>query len=69
MINVIIVDDEPLAQDVLETYIEKLPDLNLVQKCSNAFEAMEGAQSARCRFDVPRYSDASAHWNRFPEID
>ncbi len=39
MINVIIVDDEPLAQDVLETYIQKMPDLNLVQKCSNAFEA------------------------------
>jgi DNA-binding LytR/AlgR family response regulator len=41
MINVIIVDDEPLAQDVLETYIEKVPELNLVKKCSNAFEANE----------------------------
>ena len=41
MINVIIVDDEPLAQDVLETYVEKLPDLNLVGKCSNALEANE----------------------------
>ena len=39
MINVIIVDDEPLALDVLETYIEKLPDLNLVTKCTNALEA------------------------------
>lgn len=41
MINTIIVDDEPLALDVLETYIEKLPDLNLVKRCSNAFEANE----------------------------
>lgn len=41
MINVIIVDDEPLAQDVLETYIEKVPDLHLVKKCSNALEANE----------------------------
>lgn len=41
MINVIIVDDEPLAQDVLETYVEKVPDLKLVAKCSNAFEANE----------------------------
>lgn len=41
MINVIIVDDEPLAQDVLETYIEKVPDLKLMAKCSNAFEANE----------------------------
>jgi len=41
MINVIIVDDEPLAQDVLETYIEKIPKLNLLKKCSNALEANE----------------------------
>ena len=39
MINVIIVDDEPLAQDVLETYIDKIPELQLVAKCSNALEA------------------------------
>lgn len=45
MINVIIVDDEPLAQDVLETYIEKLPDLNLVQKCNNALEANEALKA------------------------
>jgi len=44
MINVIIVDDEPLAQDVLETYIEKLPELNLVKKCGNALEANEALQ-------------------------
>lgn len=37
--NVLIVDDEPLAQDVLETYLEQLPELNLVAKCSNALEA------------------------------
>lgn len=45
MINVIIVDDEPLALDVLETYIEKLPDLNLVKKCNNALEANEALKS------------------------
>jgi len=45
MINVIIVDDEPLAQDVLETYIEKMPELNLVRKCSNALEANEALKT------------------------
>ncbi len=45
MINVIIVDDEPLAQDVLETYIEKIPELNLVKKCSNAFEANDALKN------------------------
>lgn len=41
MIKVIIVDDEPLAQDVLETYVEKFPELSLIQKCNNALEANE----------------------------
>lgn len=45
MINVIIVDDEPLAQDVLETYIDKIPELNLVTKCSNAFEANDALKN------------------------
>ena len=44
MINVIIVDDEPLAQDVLETYIEQMPELNLVKKCNNALEANDVLQ-------------------------
>lgn len=45
MINVIIVDDEPLALDVLETYIEKIPKLNLVQRCHNAIEANEALEN------------------------
>ncbi|MEL6989341.1 MAG: response regulator transcription factor, partial [Bacteroidota bacterium] len=43
--NVIIVDDEPLAQEVLETYIEQIPELNLVKTCSNAMEANETLKS------------------------
>jgi len=45
MINVIIVDDEPLAIDVLETYVQKVPELNLVAKCNNALEANEALNS------------------------
>ena len=41
MINAIIVDDEPLAQDILETYLAKIPQIELVAKCNNAFEANE----------------------------
>jgi DNA-binding LytR/AlgR family response regulator len=41
MINVLIVDDEPLALDVLETYIHQMPEMNLVKRCSNALEANE----------------------------
>ncbi len=39
MMNVIIVDDEPLALDVLETYIDKISEFQLVARCNNALEA------------------------------
>ena len=39
--NVIIVDDEYLAQKLLQDYISKVEALQLVATCSNAFEAME----------------------------
>ena len=45
MIKAIIVDDEPLALDVLETYIEKMPELKLVSRCTNALEANEALKS------------------------
>jgi DNA-binding LytR/AlgR family response regulator len=41
----LIVDDEPLALDVLETYIERLDNLELVGKCKNAIEAYNKLQS------------------------
>lgn len=37
--KVLIVDDEPIAQDILETYIARMPGLQLVGKCRNALEA------------------------------
>ncbi|MES2456141.1 MAG: response regulator transcription factor [Bacteroidota bacterium] len=38
--NCIIVDDEPIARDILKTYIEQIPYLVLVASCEDAFEAM-----------------------------
>lgn len=35
----LVVDDEPLARDVIRRYIEKLPFLHLVGECSNAIDA------------------------------
>lgn len=43
--NVIIVDDEPLALDVLETYISRMPELTLVARCNNAFEANDALKN------------------------
>ena len=41
MIKCIAVDDEPLALDLLEDNISKVPFLELVGKCENAMEAMQ----------------------------
>lgn len=40
-IRCIIVDDEPLATEILEAYVSKISFLELVQICANAFEAIE----------------------------
>ncbi|WP_163711901.1 LytR/AlgR family response regulator transcription factor [Mangrovibacterium lignilyticum] len=37
----IIIDDEPLAQQILEDYISHIPFLKLEKKCSSVFEALE----------------------------
>jgi DNA-binding LytR/AlgR family response regulator len=41
MIKTLIIDDEPLAVEILETYVNQVPGLQLVGKCYNALEANE----------------------------
>lgn len=40
-LNCIIVDDEPIARDILTKYIHQIPYLTLVASCEDAFEAMQ----------------------------
>ncbi|RYM31303.1 response regulator transcription factor [Brumimicrobium glaciale] len=40
-ITCVIVDDEPMALNLVESYVEKTPFLILKKKCSSAIEAME----------------------------
>ena len=40
-INCLVIDDEPVALDLLEHFISKVYFLNLVKKCQNAIEAMQ----------------------------
>lgn len=47
MIKTIIVDDEPLALDILEAFVSKMPNLQLIAKCENAFEANEVLQNQK----------------------
>ncbi len=44
-IKTLLVDDEPLALQVLENYVSQLPELELAGLCSNAIEANEKIQN------------------------
>ncbi|MFA9392018.1 MAG: LytR/AlgR family response regulator transcription factor [Prolixibacteraceae bacterium] len=40
MIKCLVIDDEALAREAIKVYIEKMPDLELVDECENALQAM-----------------------------
>ena len=44
MMNVLLVDDEPLAQEVLENHISKIPNVEISGKANNALQALEVLQ-------------------------
>lgn len=43
--NCLIVDDEPIARQIIETYCNHLPDLKIVASCTTVFEAKTFLQS------------------------
>ncbi|MGG6232304.1 LytR/AlgR family response regulator transcription factor [Tenacibaculum sp. SDUM215027] len=43
-INCVIVDDEPIAREILESFVEKTPNLKLISSCKNAMEALQVSQ-------------------------
>ncbi len=45
MMRCLIVDDEPLAQNMLEKYVRQLDELTLVGKCDNAIQAIGKLQT------------------------
>jgi DNA-binding LytR/AlgR family response regulator len=45
MIRCLAVDDEPLALDLLEDNIKRIPFLSLVKRCNDVYEAMEVMQT------------------------
>jgi two-component system LytT family response regulator len=47
MMNCIIVDDEPLARDILEEFAGKVPFLTVKAACKNGFEALEVLQKEK----------------------
>ncbi|MEL0642920.1 LytTR family DNA-binding domain-containing protein [Olleya sp. Ti.3.14] len=41
----IIADDEPIARQILENYIQSIPNLEIIASCKNAFEVLEIVQT------------------------
>ncbi len=61
MIRYLIVDDEPLAHEIIEGFSEQFPKLKKAANCYSAFEAIEFLQSARVDLlfldiNMPRFS-------------
>lgn len=46
-LNCLIIEDEPLAADVMRDYIQRVPGLNLTGICYDAFSAMEKLRSEK----------------------
>ncbi len=44
MYKVILIDDEPLARSVVKEYLEKFPQLQVVQECGDGFEGVKAIQ-------------------------
>ncbi|TMI91938.1 MAG: response regulator [Bacteroidetes bacterium] len=42
--KIIIVDDEPLARSIIREYLQKYPELEIVQECSDGFEGVKAIQ-------------------------
>ncbi len=45
MIKAIIVDDEPLARLIVKEYLQKYPEIEMVQECSDGFEGLKAIQT------------------------
>jgi two-component system LytT family response regulator len=44
MSKIIIIDDEPLARSIVKEYLQKHPELDIVQECNDGFEGVKAIQ-------------------------
>jgi len=45
MRKVVIIDDEPLAQSIVENYLQEFPELEIAALCQNGFEGLKAIES------------------------
>ncbi len=46
-IHCMIVDDEPIARDIIVAHVEKIPSLHLIASCKNVVDATEVLRNER----------------------
>jgi two-component system, LytTR family, response regulator len=44
MSKIVTIDDEPLARSIVKEYLQKYPDLEIVQECNDGFEGFKAIQ-------------------------
>ena len=44
MNKIITIDDEPLARSIVKEYLQKYPELEIVQECNDGFEGVKAIQ-------------------------
>lgn len=42
--NVIIIDDEPLARSIIKEYLQSYPEINILAECNDGFEGLKAIQ-------------------------
>ena len=50
MIRTILIDDEPLARDIVKHYLNNYPDIEIVAECSDGFEGLKAITQHRPDF-------------------
>lgn len=62
-INCLVVDDEELARTLLENYIGRVPNLELVDKCKDPMDALQVLQQKKNRPNFFGYTNARPYRN------
>ena len=44
MSKIITIDDEPLARSIVKEYLQKYPELEIVEECNDGFEGFKAIQ-------------------------
>ena len=66
MIRCLAIDDEPLALEIVASFVEKTPFLELVDRCENALDAIDKINNGEIELifldiEMPDYSGFQLH--------